>query len=171
MNIKIRSWQQTDLPDLVKYANNVLVWNNLRNYFPHPYTIADGEWWLQKVADENPTINFAIDMDGLAIGGIGLIVNTDVYQKSAEIGYWLGEPFWRKGIATKAVDQITSYAFAHFDIVRMYAEVFETNKASMKVLEKNGYLLESVKKKAVYKNEVLMDAYVWVKLMIDLNDD
>ncbi|MFX6949463.1 GNAT family protein, partial [Acinetobacter baumannii] len=90
-----------------------------------------------------------------AIGGIGLILNSDVYIMSAEIGYWLAEPFWGQGIATEAVRQLVEYTFYYFDIVRLYAEVFETNKASMRVLEKNGFYLEGVRRKAVFKNGLL----------------
>lgn len=160
----IRPWKQEDLPSLVAYANNINIWNNLRNYFPHPYTEEHGKAWLEKVVDAVPLVNFAIDVDGEVVGGIGLILNGDVYIKSAEVGYWIGEPFWGKGVATEAVRQMTEYAFYYFDLVRLYAEVFEHNKSSMRVLEKNGYYLEGVRRKSVFKNEVLMDDYIWVKL-------
>ncbi len=162
----IRAWKNDDLQELVSQANNINVWNNLRNYFPHPYTEEHGKAWLEKVVDALPAINMAIDVDGKLAGGIGLILNGDVYIKSAEIGYWVGEQYWGKGIATEAVRQMTEYAFYYFDLVRLYAEVFETNKASMRVLEKNGYYLEGVRRKAVFKNDVLMDDYIWVKLKI-----
>lgn len=166
MVTQIRLWKQEDLGNLVRYADNIHIWNNLRNYFPHPYTEEHGKDWLAKVVDAPlPALNFAIDVDGEAVGGIGMIPNTDVYLKSAEIGYWLGEPWWGKGIATEAVRQVTDHAFCYFDLVRLYAEVFETNKASMRVLEKNGYYLEGVRRKAVFKNEILMDDYIWVKLI------
>jgi len=164
METVIRQWKNEDLQKLVSQANNINVWNNLRNYFPHPYTEEHGKAWLEKVVDALPAINMAIEADGKLVGGIGLILNGDVYIKSAEIGYWLGEQYWGKGIATEAVRQMTEYAFYYFDLVRLYAEVFETNKASMRVLEKNGYYLEGVRRKAVFKNNVLMDDYIWVKL-------
>lgn len=164
MVILIRSWEFKDLDTLVFHANNINVWNNLRNYFPYPYTVEDGKAWLEKVVDAVPVINMAIDVDGEAVGGIGLILNGDVYLKSAEIGFWIGEDYWRKGIMTEALRQMTEYAFYYFDLVRLYAEVFETNKASMRVLEKNGFYLEGVRRKAVFKNDVLMDDYIWVKL-------
>lgn len=164
MLIAIRNWKHEDLNSLVLHANNIKVWNNLRNYFPHPYTEEDGKAWLDKVADALPAVNLAIDADGQAVGGIGLILNGDVYIKSAEIGYWIGEEFWGQGITTEAVRLMTEYAFYYFDLLRLYAEVFENNKASMRVLEKNGYYLEGVRRKAVFKNEVIMDDYIWVKL-------
>jgi RimJ/RimL family protein N-acetyltransferase len=164
MAVTIRQWVSTDLPNLVLYANNINIWNNLRNYFPTPYTEADAIAWLEKTIDASPIVNLAIDIDGQAIGGIGLILNSDVYVMSAEIGYWLGEPFWGQGITTEAVRQMVDYTFYYYDIVRLYAEVFEINKASMRVLEKNGFYLEGVRRKAVLKNGVLMDDYIWVKL-------
>jgi [ribosomal protein S5]-alanine N-acetyltransferase len=160
----IRQWKNEDLQELVTQADNINVWNNLRNYFPHPYTEEHGKAWLEKVVDALPAINMAIEADGKLAGGIGLILNGDVYIKSAEIGYWVAEQNWGKGIATEAVRQMTEYAFYYFDLVRLYAEVFETNKASMRVLEKNGYYLEGVRRKAVFKNNILMDDYIWVKL-------
>jgi RimJ/RimL family protein N-acetyltransferase len=164
MAVTIRQWVSTDLPNLVLYANNINIWNNLRNYFPTHYTEADAIAWLEKTIDASPIVNLAIDIDGQAIGGIGLILNSDVYVMSAEIGYWLGEPFWGQGITTEAVRQMVDYTFYYYDIVRLYAEVFEINKASMRVLEKNGFYLEGVRRKAVLKNGVLMDDYIWVKL-------
>ena len=164
MAIIIRQWTMDDLPNLVKNANNINVWNNLRNYFPHPYTEEHAKSWIESAMLESPAMNFAIDMDGEAIGGIGLIFNTDVYIMSAEIGYWIGEDYWGKGIATEAIRQMIEYSFYYFDIVRIYAEVFENNKSSMRVLEKNGFYLEGVRRKSVLKNNVLMDDYIWVKL-------
>lgn len=164
MAVLIRQWNNDDLDNLVLYANNINVWDNLRNYFPHPYTAEDAKAWLEKNIGAEPVLNFAIDLDGVAIGGIGIILNSDVYVMSAEIGYWIGEPFWGLGIATEAVRQMIEYIFYYFDIVRVYAEVFEHNKSSMRVLEKNGFYLEGVRRKAVLKNAVLMDDYIWVKI-------
>jgi RimJ/RimL family protein N-acetyltransferase len=164
MAVLIRPWVETDFQNLVVHANNLNIWNNLRNYFPHPYTEEAARAWLDKTIGAEPLINFAIDVDGEAVGGIGVILNSDVYVMSAEIGYWIGEAWWGKGIASEAVRQISEYIFYYFDIVRLYAEVFENNKSSMRVLEKNGFYLEGVRRKAVLKNGVLMDDYIWVKL-------
>lgn len=160
----IRPWRPDDLSELVSLANNVHIWNSLRNAFPHPYTLADGEAWLALMAQMSPVVNFAIEYNGSLAGGIGLILNGDVYVRSAEVGYWIGEPYWGHGIATEALRQMVSYTFTYFDIVRIYAEVFENNKASMRVLEKNGFYLEGVRRKAVFKNDQLMDDYIWVLL-------
>jgi RimJ/RimL family protein N-acetyltransferase len=164
MAVIIRQWKTDDANNLVKYANNIHIWNNLRNYFPHPYTMEHANSWIDNSFVASPLINFAIDLDGEAIGGIGLIFNTDVYVLSAEIGYWIGEEFWGKGITTEAIRQMVEYSFYYFDIVRIYAEVFENNKASMRTLEKNGFYLEGVRRKSVFKNNAIMDDYIWVKL-------
>ena len=164
MPITIRKWTNDDIPSLAKYANNINIWNNLRNYFPSPYTEEDAKAWIERVTNEVPIVSLSIDLDGEAIGGIGLIMNSDVYVYSAEIAYWIGEPFWGQGIATEAIRQMIEYTFYYFDIVRIYAEVFEHNKSSMRALEKNGFYLEGVRRKSVFKNNVLMDDYIWVKL-------
>jgi RimJ/RimL family protein N-acetyltransferase len=164
MSVLIRKWNVSDIEVLVQIANNINVWNNLRNYFPHPYTIDDAKSWLELVDVEGATLNFAIEFEGVLVGGIGLIPNSDVYVMSAEIGYWIGESYWGKGIATEAIRQITEYIFYNFDIIRIYAEVFENNKPSMRALEKNGFYLEGVRRKSILKNEILMDDYIWVRL-------
>jgi RimJ/RimL family protein N-acetyltransferase len=140
MAVTIRVWRQEDVENLALYANNVNIWNNMRNYFPHPYGKEQAIDWVKKAMDEVPLVNFAIDLDGEAVGGIGLVLNTDIYLYSAEIAYWLAEPFWGKGITSEAVRQMVEYVYYYFDIVRLYAEVFETNKSSMRVLEKNGFV-------------------------------
>ncbi len=160
----IRPWRPDDLSGLVSLADNIHIWNSLRNSFPHPYTLSDGEAWLGLMGEMTPVVNFAIEYNGELAGGIGLILNGDVYVKSAEVGYWIGESYWGRGIATEALRQMVNYTYTYFDIVRLYAEVFENNKASMRVLEKNGFYLEGVRRKAVFKNDQLMDDYIWVLL-------
>lgn len=164
MTVSIRPWKPDDLVSLTAYANNIKVWNQLRNFFPYPYTESNARAWLQSVADVSPATAMAVDLEGEAIGGISIGLNSDVYVLSAELSYWLGEPFWGKGYATEAVGLMTEYAFSHFTIVRLYAEVFENNKASMKVLEKNDYVLEGIHRKAILKNNILMDDYIWARL-------
>jgi ribosomal-protein-alanine N-acetyltransferase len=164
IDIRIRSWRPDDLEPLVRQANDIRVWNNLRDYFPHPYLEADGQAWIDTVTSSELPVNFAIEADGVFAGGIGLILNGDVYVKSAELGYWIGADYWGRGIASEAVRQMVDHCFRSFDIVRIYAEVFEGNKASMRVLEKNSFYLEGVRRKAVFKNGVLMDDYIWVLL-------
>jgi RimJ/RimL family protein N-acetyltransferase len=164
MSVLIRKWNVNDIEVLVQIANNINIWNNLRNYFPHPYTMEEAKSWLELVDVEGATLNFAIEFEGVLVGGIGLIPNSDVYVMSAEIGYWIGESYWGKGIATEAIRQIIEYVFYNFDIIRIYAEVFENNKSSMRALEKNGFYLEGVRRKSILKNGILMDDYIWVRL-------
>jgi RimJ/RimL family protein N-acetyltransferase len=148
----LRSWRRGDELSLVRYANNRNVWRNLRDRFPHPYTAADADAWLAHVSAQAPVASFAIVVDGEAVGGIGLEPGTDVHRRSAEIGYWLGEPFWGRGIATEALRAVTEYAFRTFDICRLEAAVFEWNPASARVLEKAGYTLEGRARLAVTKD-------------------
>lgn len=164
MNIILRPWQETDIASLVRNANNINIWNNLRDYFPSPYTEREAKEWIDINAGASPVTNFAIDLEGEAIGGTGLLLNSDVYILSAEIGYWLGEAYWGRGIATEAVRLIVQHCFDQFNLVRLYAAVFAGNNASMRVLEKNGFYKEAVRKNAVVKNAVLMDDCIWVKL-------
>lgn len=164
MKIALRPWQEKDIESLVKNANNINIWNNLRDYFPNPYTEGAAKEWIGMNAGASPVTNFAIDLGGEAIGGASLLLNSDVYLLTAEIGYWLGETYWEKGITTEAVRLLVEHSFNHFNLVRLYAGVFAGNKASMRVLEKNGFYLEATRKNAVVKNGIVMDDCIWVKL-------
>jgi ribosomal-protein-alanine N-acetyltransferase len=157
----LRGCQTGDEESLVRNANNRNVWINLRDVFPHPYTLVDARNWIQRASTEAPVRNFAIVVDGKAVGGIGFIPREDVYRKSAEIGFWLGEEYWGRGIMTEALRAVTEYAFANFDLCRLYAGVFEWNLASMRVLEKAGYKLEARLKKAVTKEGKTIDEFLY----------
>lgn len=163
--VLIRQWTKEDAASLTAIANNKKVWLNLRDAFPHPYTLSDAFAWIEHTSKAKPTENFAIEYNGHIAGSIGVVPRPDVYKKSIEIGYFIGEKYWGKGIATKAVNLMIDYIKLNFSVVRIYAEVFEHNKPSMKVLENNGFHLESIRKKAVIKNNVILDDYVWVKLL------
>ena len=164
-NIKLRTWQRQDAQQLASIANNKNVWNNLRDQLPHPYTVADALQWIAHCNTQNPAVNFALTFNNEIAGSIGCVIKEDVYRKSMEIGYFLGEKFWGKGIATEGVRLLLDYMQNNFQLTRIYAEVFAHNKASMKVLQKNGFFLESIRRKAVVKNNVLIDDYVWVKFL------
>jgi ribosomal-protein-alanine N-acetyltransferase len=157
----LREWKTGDEESLVRHANNRNVWINLRDSFPHPYTLIDARDWIQRASTEAPVRNFAIVVDGTAAGGIGFIPREDVYKRSAEIGFWLGEEYWGRGIMTKALCAVTEYAFDDFDLCRLYACVFEWNPASMRVLEKAGYHLEARLKKAVTKEGKTIDEFLY----------
>ena len=154
----------SDKSQLAKLANNKNIWDNLRNAFPYPYSEGDAESFLNRVIEEKPQLNFGIEYKGSLCGVIGLVVQKDIYQKSAEIGYWIGEPFWAKGIASKAIQLMTTYGFEDLKLIRIFAGVFEFNITSMKALEKNGYKKEGVFKKAVFKNDNVVDEHRYFKL-------
>jgi ribosomal-protein-alanine N-acetyltransferase len=160
----VRSWAWRDRDAIVKHANNRHVWINLRDRFPHPYTVNDARRWLESVVDQKPETNFAIAVADEAVGGIGFTVQHDVARRSAEIGYWLGEEFWGRGIATEALIAVTDYAFSNYDVCRVYAHVFEWNLASARVLEKAGYAYEGCLKKSVTKDGQTIDQLMYAMI-------
>ena len=162
--IKIRTLKISDKTELAKLANNKKIWDNLRDYIPFPYTESDADFFINLTNKEDPKQTFGIEYKGSLSGVIGLVIQKDVYQKSAEIGYWIGEPFWGNGIATKAVELITEYGFHKLDLNRIYTGVFEYNVASMKVLEKNGFQKEGIFKNAILKNNKVFDEHRFYKL-------
>jgi len=163
-NIVLRRLQDTDAPALTQLANNKKVWDNVRDIIPHPYTLEDAHFFMNLVSQENPQVSFAIACDGAFCGMIGLLPQKDVYRKTAEIGYWLGEPFWHKGIATIAVKLITSYGFNELGFIRIHTGVFEYNIGSMRVLEKNGYTKEAIFRNSIFKNDKIWDEHRYFKL-------
>jgi RimJ/RimL family protein N-acetyltransferase len=158
---KIRSWDWKDLASIARHANNRKVWINLRDGFPHPYTVADARNWLKIVTEYQPETNFAIVIDDEAVGGIGFTLQLDVAYRSAEVGYWLGQEYWGRGIATQALIAITDHAFSAHDLCRLYAHVFEWNHASARVLEKAGYLFEGRLRKSVTKDGQTIDQLMY----------
>lgn len=162
--IILRSPKDEDATALAQLANNKKIWINVRDAIPHPYTIDDAISFINLVKDQDPQMNFAIEYDGKFCGMIGLMPQQDVYYRTAEIGYWLGEAFWNKGIITIAVDLITEIAFNELDLVRIHAGIFEYNIASMKVLEKNGYKKDGVFEKNITKNGKIVDEHRYFKI-------
>ncbi len=163
-DVKLRPWRKEDAGQLAAIANNKKIWLNVRDRFPHPYTVTDALQWIAFCTSQEPMQNFAIEYDRQIAGSIGILIKEDVYRKSIEIGYFIGESFWGKGIATKAVALIMDHIIKAYDPVRVWAEVFEHNIASMRVLEKNGFALESIRKKSVFKNNLVLNDHVWVRL-------
>ena len=169
MNLKlktcsVRSWEWRDRDAIVRHANNHNVSINLRDRFPFPYTKRDARNWLEYVINHQPETNFGIDVAGEAVGGIGFTLQDDVGRRSAEIGYWLGEQFWGRGIATEALIAVTEHAFANFDLCRLYAHVFDWNGASARVLEKAGYEFEGRLRKSVTKDGQTIDQLMYAKI-------
>jgi [ribosomal protein S5]-alanine N-acetyltransferase len=165
MNVHIRPWQPEDAAALSAVANNKNLWDKMRDRFPHPYTISAAEDWIALCIKQTPTEHFCIEGDGRVCGGIGFIPGSDVEKKSAEIGYFVGEDFWGKGIATKAIALLVKYLAANHQFVRLFSIVYANNPGSMKALQKNGFNLEQIRKKAVFKNGVIMDDYVWTRFL------
>ncbi len=156
-----RPWHPDDVAALVRHANNRNIWRNVRDRFPHPYTAEAAEMWIS-IAHTNPyEPAFAIAVNGEAGGGIGLIFGQDIDRRSAEIGYWLSEEYWARGIVTAAVRALAKHAFAQFDLARIWACVFEWNPGSMRVLEKAGFVREGVLLKAATKDGQTIDVMMY----------
>lgn len=162
MKIELHPWKAENIPSLVFLADNAKLALTMRDHFPYPYTIHDAEHWIHSNLLINPPTNFAVFADGQFAGGAGVEVKADVHRKSVEIGYWLGEAFWGKGIGSLVIAALVRHVFSNYDVYKIYAEVFSNNPASMRALEKNGFHLEAILKKAIFKNNQLLDAYLWV---------
>lgn len=160
----LREWRRGDEPSLVRHANNRNIWLNVRDAFPFPYLPSDAKAWIRLAATDALNHVFAIDVDGFAVGAIGVRPGDDVHRLSAEIGYWLGEEFWNRGIATEAVKAVTRYAFDSLGMVRVHAEVFEWNAASMRVLEKAGFVREGALKRSAIKDKKIIDQVVYARV-------
>jgi RimJ/RimL family protein N-acetyltransferase len=167
---QIRSYELTDKDAMLKYANNRNISKNLRDSFPFPYTEKDADNWLNLGCVQNPELNFAIANPQELIGGIGLLLQADVYRYSAEVGYWLAEPFWGKGITTKALIAFTKYAFEQFELRRLFAGVFEGNTPSVKVLENAGYKFEGRYRTAVFKDGKFKDQLMYAILKDEITN-
>jgi len=161
MKFLLRPWKLTDLDNLVKYADNYNIARFLTNQFPHPYTREDGEKYLSLTMQDCPAKILAIEINGGAVGSIGVFPQADIHAKNAEMGYWLAEPFWGQGIMTEAIKQMVKYGFDTFDISRIYARPFGTNAASQKVLQKAGFILEARFSGVLYKNGEYDDELVY----------
>lgn len=159
----LRKWKRSDAESLCKHADNENIAVNLRDGFPHPYTMKDADKWLEMVLGNTRDLIYAIEVSGEACGGIGLHGGKDVYRYNAEIGYWLSEKHWGKGISTQAVALLVDEGFTNYDWIRIYAGVFSSNPASMRVLEKNGFREEAVFRKSVKKRGVFLDEHIWAK--------
>jgi [ribosomal protein S5]-alanine N-acetyltransferase len=153
----VRSWLPDDLGSLVANADNRNIWLNLRDRFPHPYTRRAGREFIRQARSQHPETMFAIAVAGEAVGGIGFTVLTDVERVSAEIGYWLGEPFWGRGIVTEALVAVTRHAIDTCRLTRVFALPFAHNTASCRVLEKAGYTLEAHLRRSAIKDGRIVD--------------
>lgn len=161
MHFHLRPWASTDLVSLVRYANNPNIAKFMMDGFPHPYTEDNGKAFIAFATKDDPIHIFAIDVNGEAVGGIGIHPQADVQRKNSELGYWLAEPFWGKGIITNAIKQLVEFGFKTYDINRIFARPYGTNIGSQKVLEKAGFVLEGRFEKTIFKNGEFLDELVY----------
>jgi RimJ/RimL family protein N-acetyltransferase len=160
----IRSWRADDVTSLARHANNRKVWANLRDRFPSPYTLDDAEAWLRHCARTVPVTDFAIEVDGEAAGGIGVVLRTDVERVDTELGYWLGEQYWGRGVMSRAVAAFVPWVFERFHVARIHANVFDFNTASARVLAKAGFALEGRLRQSAFKDGRLIDQLVYARI-------
>ncbi|MCG8474499.1 MAG: GNAT family N-acetyltransferase [Cytophagales bacterium] len=159
LQLRLRKLSIDDTYRLALLANNKKIADNLKNNFPHPYDANDAEFFIGNCLEEETPVTFAIEWNYELVGCIGIIPQEDIYEHSAEIGYWVGEPYWNMGIASKALRIMMEYAFFKLRYTRLFAHVIEYNTASCHVLKKSGFTLEGIGKKAVLKNNRLWDEY------------
>ena len=158
----LRSCQLSDKMALLKHANNKNISDNLRDRFPHPYTEQDAEWFVNFLLENNsPVTNFIIEIGHEAAGCISFWGGEDVYRLNAEIGYWLGQEHWGRGIMTRVIKLMVNYIFKYFDIKRIYAMPFALNIGSVRVLEKAGFTKEATIHNGVIKNGQMLDYYIY----------
>ncbi|MEO1654912.1 MAG: GNAT family protein [Bacteroidota bacterium] len=157
----MRKWQEADIENLVRYANNQNISDNLADAFPFPYTREFGLKFIKRVSSEHPTKVFAITTDNKAIGSIGIFPDQDIYRKNGAIAYWVAEPYWGKSIATSAIKLILKYGFDELGLTRIYAKPFGSNPRSHRVLEKAGFDLEATIPHAVFKNNTYLDERIY----------
>lgn len=167
----LRKWNREDIKALAEGANNPQIATNMRNSFPCPYTLENARWYVNDCLknDGNNRIIRAIETDGKAIGNICIFLQDDVYEKSAELSYWISEDYWGKGIATQAVRMICKEAFTAFDIVRIYAEPFDRNAASKSVLKKAGFTYEGTLRNGIFKNGKIQSYCIYSILKEEMN--
>ena len=170
MNCKIRRWELSDARNLATALSNKKIQDNLRDGLPYPYTEKDGKEFISTMlaANENDTFAFAITVNGKVIGSIGAFRQTNIHNKTAELGYYIAEEYWGKGIMTEAVKQLCDYVFSHTDIIRIYAEPFSYNIGSCRVLEKAGFQYEGTLRSNALKNGNVLDMKMYSKLKTEL---
>lgn len=159
MECKLRKWSMDDAPDLAEILNNKKILNNLRDGLPFPYTQEDAYAFIEIMldADKRTTYAFAITIDDKVVGSIGAFRKDNIHSQTAEIGYYVSESYWGKGIGTNAVKQICKYIFTNTDIIRIFAEPFAYNESSCRILEKAGFKYEGTLRKNAVKNGIILD--------------
>ena len=169
MNIKIRTWRIEDAGDLAKALNNKKIHDNIRDGLPFPYTVSDAEAFISSMlaADRGSTFAWAITVDDRAVGSIGVFRKENVHRLTAEMGYYIAEDYWGKGIAAEAIKQACAAIFNETDIIRIFAEPYSFNAASCRVLEKAGFVYEGTLRKNAVKNGQIADSKMYAILRGD----
>lgn len=172
MKCRIRKWELSDAKDLAAALSNRKVQGNLRDGLPYPYTEQDGKEFISAMlsADENEIFAFAITVDDMVIGSIGIFRQGNIHRQTAELGYYIAEEYWGKGIMTEAVKQICEYVFVNSDIIRIYAEPFAYNIASCRVLEKVGFQYEGTLRSNAVKNSKVIDMKMYSLLKEEIKE-
>ena len=163
----MRSFRETDAEELAQYADSRQVWLQLRDRFPHPYTVENAREFIAFSRSATPATAFAVTVGDVPVGAIGVMLRDDVERCSAEVGYWLGEPHWGRGIASCALMGFTRFAFVAYELERLYAVPFASNLASCRVLEKAGYVLEGRMRRSAIKDGVVQDQLLYAVLRGD----
>ncbi|MFN8575056.1 MAG: GNAT family protein [Gemmatimonadaceae bacterium] len=163
----IRDWREGDLDRLVRLADNRKIWLTLRDRFPSPYTREAGKEWLAAVQAASPPTSFAIAVDDQLAGSIGVIPGTDIYARTAEVGYWLGEEYWGRGLAAEALTGFAPWVAQQFNLLRLWAAVFVNNPGSARVLEKAGFVRDATFKNAAVKDGRVMDEWIYSRTWPD----
>lgn len=166
MDCTIRPWKLEDAPSLAKALNNINIHNNLRDGLPFPYTVENANAFIQSMldADKDKIYAFAITVDDEAIGSIGVFRRDNIHSRTAEMGYYLSESYWGRGLGTSAVKQACRRIFETTDIIRIFAQPFSGNIASCRILEKSGFSLEGILKQNAVKNGRIMDTKLYALL-------
>lgn len=172
MECKIRKWELSDAKNLAAALSNKKVQDNLRDGLPYPYTEKDGEDFISAMlsADENETFAFAVTVDNIAIGSVGVFRQSNIHRQTAELGYYIAEEYWSRGIMTEAVRQICAYVLDKSDIIRIYAEPFASNIASCRVLEKAGFQYEGTLRSNAVKNGKVIDMKMYSLLKEEIKE-
>ncbi len=159
--IKLRELVESDSQRVAELINNKNVLEQLKDFIPYPYHESDAECFINLVAADSMQVHFGIEVDSVIVGVIGLVLQNDVYRLSAELGYWLGEEYWGNGIMSWSVKEMVKLGFNEHNLLRIYSTAMEYNNRSQRVLEKSGFVLEAVLKKAIIKNNIIQDEYIY----------
>lgn len=164
-DVRLRTWSDDDVPELVRLANNRRVWMQLRDAFPHPYTPEAGRAWVNLANSHLPVTSFAIECGGVLVGGTGYMPGRDVERCNAEVGYWIGEPHWGRGLATAALRALVTVIVKRGGFTRLFALPFAANAASRRVLEKTGFELSAVLRQSAIKDGQIVDQCLYSLLL------